>query len=81
MSHFGYNRWLTHVVKERSKSRNHNKGNLITDIKQVKRKHRRSLKPGHQKCLHSVNIFAHKSSLMVALSIPTEFLSVEIAVY
>lgn len=61
MSHFGRNHRLTHAVKGRSKSRNHNKRNLITAIKQEKGKHERALMPGHLKCLRSENIFAHKA--------------------
>lgn len=55
------NHRLTHVAKGRSESRNHNKRNLITVIKQEKGKHRRALMPGHLKCLRSENIFAHKA--------------------
>lgn len=61
MPRIGRNRRLTHVVKGRSKSRNHNKRNLITAIKQEKGKHRRALMPGHLKCLRCENIFAHKA--------------------
>lgn len=59
ITHFGC--WLTHLVEGRSESRNHNKRNLVTVIKQEKGKHGRALMPGHLKCLRSENIFAHKA--------------------